>query len=154
MRAFLILLSLLLLNPVEAAIADEESGVVVIVNTANKTDYLSRQIIARFYSNYKLEWRPGEAVILYDLLPTNPVRKRFSMQVLERDASRVAERWAHMKITNQAINPPMVLKSEWMIIRKVARQENAIGYVSLRAFKATHARNVKVIYSIKGRLPE
>jgi len=154
MRVFLILVSLLLFSPVETASADEESGVVVIINTANKIDHVSRQTIARFYSNYKLEWRSGAAVILYDLLPTNPVRKRFSSQVLERDASRIAERWAHMKITNQAINPPTVLKSEWMIIRKVSRQEHAIGYVSLRAFKATHARNVKVIYRIKGRLPE
>ncbi len=154
MRFFLILLSLFLLHPLGAASAAEDSGVVVIVNSKNELNQLSRRTIFRLYSNYKLEWGFGESVILYDLLPTNPVRKLFSRQVLGRDASRVAERWAHMKITNQAINPPIVLKSEWMIIRKVSRQKNAIGYVSLRAFKSRRARNVKIVYTIQAELPE
>lgn len=154
MRFFLIFLSLLVISPVDIAIAAEDLGIVVIINSRNKLDHLSPRTISRLYSDYKLEWRYGESVILYDLLPTSSIRKRFSRQVLGRDAGRVAERWAHMKITNQAINPPIVLKSEWMIIRKVSQQKNAIGYVSRRAFKARHARNVKVVYSIQPDLPE
>jgi len=145
----LLLLPVLLLHPAGMLLSAEESGVVVIINSSNLLDKLSQKTIARLYSNYQLEWNKGESVILYDLTPSNPVRQFFSEHILDRDAYRVAERWAHMKITNQAINPPTTLKSEWMIMRRVSQQKNAIGYVSLRTFQANRDHAVKGIYLIQ-----
>jgi len=151
----LLLLPVLLLHPVGGMLLSaEENGVVVIVNDSNTLDNMSRKTIARLYSNYQLEWDKGESVVLYELTPSNPVRKLFSEHILDRDAYRVAERWAHMKITNQAINPPTTLKSEWLILRRVSQQRNAIGYVSLRTFNANRDHAIKGIYLIPGTLPE
>jgi len=90
-----------------------------------------------------LAWPDGTPVTLYDLAINVPVRSVFSETVLNKSAMNVAEEWAHLKITNQAKNPPIAVKSEALIVRKVSREKGAIGYVTLEA--ARQKEGVRIV---------
>lgn len=107
--------------------------VAVIVNSSNQQKSLSVEEIRKFYTNSVLEWPDGTPVTLYDLDMRDPVRSIFSEAVLKKTPVSVAEEWAHLKITNQAKNPPIAIKSEALIVRRVSREKGAIGYVTLEA---------------------
>lgn len=107
--------------------------VAVIVNSSNQHRSMSVEEIRRLYSNAALAWPDGTPVTLYDLAINDPVRSVFSEAVLRKSSMSVAEEWAHLKITNQAKNPPIAIKSEALIVRRVSRERGAIGYVTLEA---------------------
>ena len=120
-----------------------EDKVAIIVNNDNTMVRISIDMLKKMYNNDLLKWPNGKPVILYDLDVYNPLRAAFSMNVLGRRPEKIAEEWAHKKITNQALNPPHTIKSERLIIRRVSMQRGAIGYVSLSRTKGRN--DVKVI---------
>lgn len=117
--------------------------VAVIVNITNQQKSLSVDEIRKMYTNSVLEWPDGTPVVLYDLAISDPVRRVFSESVLRKAPLSVAEEWAHLKITNQAKNPPIAIKSEALIVRKVSREKGAIAYVSLEA--ARQKEGVRIV---------
>jgi ABC-type phosphate transport system substrate-binding protein len=120
-----------------------EDPVAVIANNENIMTEISVNMLKKMYNNDLLKWPDGVPIILYDLDVYNPTRAAFSMSVLGRKPERIAEEWAHKKITNQALNPPHTIKSERLIIRRVSMQRGAIGYVSLS--RTRDRDDVKVI---------
>ena len=118
-------------------------AVAVIVNSSNQQKSVSVEEIRKFYTNAVLEWPDGTSVTLYDLAINDPVRSVFSEAVLRKSPMNVAEEWAHLKITNQAKNPPVAIKSEALIVRRVSREKGAIGYVSLEA--ARQKEGVRIV---------
>ena len=109
--------------------------VAVIANIDNGMAQISIPMLKKMYNNDLLQWPDGVPVILYDLDVYNPVRKSFSLSVLGRKSEKIAQEWAHRKITNQALNPPNTIKSERLIMHRVSIQRGAIGYVSLSRTK-------------------
>lgn len=121
--------------------------VAVIVNRENTIGVMVPADIRKMYTNNTLSWPDGHPVILYDLLAQNRLREVFSSKILGKDPERVAEEWAHLKITNQAKNPPVTMKSEALIIKRVATDRGAIGYVSLSAVRDNPS--VRVVLTIE-----
>jgi ABC-type phosphate transport system substrate-binding protein len=121
--------------------------VAVIVNSENTAGGMDPGEIRKMYTNNTLIWPDGSPVILYDLLIENRLREVFSSRILGKDPERVAEEWAHLKITNQAKNPPVTMKSEALIIKRVASERGAIGYVSLSAVR--NNPRVRVVFTIE-----
>ena len=120
-----------------------EDPVAVIANNDNSMEEISIPMLKKMYNNDLLKWPNGVPVILYDLDVYNPTRAAFSLSVLGRKPERIAEEWAHKKITNQALNPPHTIKSERQIIRRVSMQKGAVGYVTLSRTK--NRNDIKVI---------
>ena len=127
------------------AIAGEP--VAVIVHRDNPADKLSEPEIESIYINNVLSWPDGMPITIYDLAISDPLRYDFSYKILGRVPAKIAEQWAHLKITNQAKNPPLTIKSEALIIRRVSRQKGAIGYVSLGLVQDN--KDVKIIYTLR-----
>jgi ABC-type phosphate transport system substrate-binding protein len=123
--------------------------VAVIVNKENPVDSLTAREIGKIYRNHTLMWTGDKSIILYDLMVSDPVREAFSQQVLGMSADKMADKWAHLKITNQAKNPPHTMKSQRLIIKRISKQRRAIGYVSMRALKAADDPNVKPVFVIQ-----
>lgn len=121
--------------------------VAVIVNNGNPVNSLDLNKIRKIYTNNTLSWPDGMPIAIYDLSVHDPLRAVFSENVLGKAPSKVAEEWAHLKITNQAKNPPMPVKSQQLIIRRVAKEKGAIGYVSLSAVKDNS--EVKVVNTLQ-----
>ncbi|MBI5492509.1 MAG: substrate-binding domain-containing protein [Deltaproteobacteria bacterium] len=109
--------------------------VAVIINRANLVDRLNESEIRKIYTNTTLSWPDGTPITIYDLSLQDPLRGLFSEKILGKTPDKVAEEWAHLKITNQAKNPPQAMKSESLIVRRVSREKGAIGYVSIGAVK-------------------
>jgi len=129
----------------QAAYAEE--AVVIIVNKDNPVQQLSASEVKKIYTNYILNWPDGAPIILYDLMLQNPLRFVFSDRIFSRTPERIAEDWAHLKISNQAKNPPLTMKSEALIIRRVAAERGAIAYVSITA--ARQNSGIKVVSTIQ-----
>lgn len=121
--------------------------VAVIVNRDNRVEGLSQGELRKIYTNNILNWPDGTPIIIYDLSVQDPMRHVFSGKILEKSPDKVAEEWAHLKITNEAKNPPLTLKSEALIIRRVSNEKGAIGYVSLST--VTRNPDVKVVFTIQ-----
>jgi len=121
--------------------------VAVIVHRDNPVNKLTEPEIEKIYINNVLNWPDGMPITIYDLAISDPLRSEFSYRVLERAPEKIAEEWAHLKITNQAKNPPMTIKSEALIVRRVSRQKGAIGYVSLGLVRDN--KDVKIVHTIK-----
>lgn len=141
-----VLLFLIALNAAQCRALAEEP-VAVIVNSENEVRHIGEAEIRKMYTNSTLHWPDGQPVLLYDLVVQNRLRAVFSMNILGKDAERVAEEWAHLKITNQAKNPPVTMKSEALIIKRVMSERGAIGYVSLSAVRNNPA--VRVVFTIE-----
>lgn len=124
-----------------------EGSIVVIVNKDNPIQQLSESEIKKIYTNYILNWPDGIPIILYDLTLQSPLRFAFSDKIFSRTPERIAEDWAHLKISNQAKNPPLTMKSEALIIRRVATEHGAIAYVSSAAAKQNP--DVKIVGTIQ-----
>ena len=130
-----LLLSIVMVAVFFSSAQSNGEPVAVIANENNGMAQISMSMLKKMYNNELLKWPDGVPVILYDLDVYNPVRKSFSLSVLGRKSEKIAEQWAHRKITNQALNPPNTIKSERLIIRRVSIQRGAIGYVSLSRTK-------------------
>lgn len=109
--------------------------VAVIINRTNLVDRLNESEIRKIYTNTTLSWPDGTPITIYDLSLQDPLRGLFSEKILGKTPDKVAEEWAHLKITNQAKNPPQAMKSESLIVRRVSKERGAIGYVSIGAVK-------------------
>lgn len=145
-----LLFALLLIAP-GTALGEKASDIIVIVNINNSesVQLATPKAINRLFSNHLLTWPDQTPVILYDLPPEHPVRLRFSESIMKMSASKVAQQWAHLKITNQATNPPLTMKHEHAVLRKVARQHGAIGYVSRNALThSPYSSQIKTLYLI------
>ncbi len=131
----LILLSVTIAVLMSASATAAEDSVAVIANNNNSMNDISIAMLRRMYKNEVLKWPDGTPIILYDLDVYSPMRATFSRSVLGRKPEKIAEDWAHKKITNQALNPPHTIKSERQIIRRISMQKGAIGYLSLSRTK-------------------
>lgn len=146
-KAVRLLLLMIALSLCAGSPARAGEPVAVIVNRENTAGGMAAADIRKMYTNNTLNWPDGQPVILYDLLVQNRLREVFSTNILGKDPERVAEEWAHLKITNQAKNPPVTMKSEALIIKRVMTERGAIGYVSLSAVKDNPS--VRVVLTIE-----
>ncbi|HLC18425.1 MAG TPA: substrate-binding domain-containing protein [Thermodesulfobacteriota bacterium] len=121
--------------------------VVVIVNRNNPVEKLSENSLKKIYTNNVLTWPNGMPIIIYDLTIRDPLREVFSERILGRSSRSIAEHWAHLKITNQAKNPPRTVKDQSYMIRKVEHDRGAIGYVSMSSVMDNP--NIKIVRTIE-----
>ncbi|MBI5642378.1 MAG: substrate-binding domain-containing protein [Deltaproteobacteria bacterium] len=128
-----------------AAFASEQ--VAIIVNRANPVEKLDAREINKIFTNKTLLWPDGTPITLYDLSIGDPLRSVFSDEILGKTPDMVAEEWAHLKIANQAKNPPQTMKSQALIIRRISREKGAIGYVSIGSVK--NNPDVKIINTLQ-----
>lgn len=146
-KAVYFLLSVFIFLLAGSGFAHPGEPVAVIVNKDNRVESLSDNDIRKIYTNTVLNWPGGVPIIIYDLSVQSQLRGVFSMTILGKQPDRAAEEWAHLKITNQAKNPPVTVKSEALIIRRVSTEPGAIGYVSLNAVK--NNPDVKIVHIIQ-----
>ena len=119
--------------------------VVVIVNEANAQGVTAADL-KNMYNDIVIHWNNNEPIDLYDTPVSAEARKIFSEKVLGMSPNEAAREWANRKITNTAKNPPKTTKEE-LVPKLVARDPNAIGYVS--ASVAEGKKGIKVIMTLE-----
>jgi len=114
------------------------ADLVVIVNPQSGVDHLSKsQVINIFLANSR-EYPNGLATHPIDLAPDSPENDRFYPVLINRNPVQMKAYWSRLVFSGQAF-PPLTAKSWQEVVRMVATNRNAIGYV-----EAEHADPAQV----------
>ena len=109
-----------------AAAADAPPRIAVIVHPSRQVE-LSPEILGQIYLRRKRFWDDGAPMVPLNLAATTPLRDRFSRRVLAQREEWLAEYWNRQYF--YGILPPSTLASTAAILRYVASDPNALGYV-------------------------
>ncbi|HEX9627003.1 MAG TPA: hypothetical protein VGA00_08715 [Acidiferrobacterales bacterium] len=140
MKSLLVFLSLML----SAGLAMAESRVAVIVNSAN-TQNLSIKDVKGVYSDVVTTWRSGRTINAYDLQLDAPERELFSRAVLGMSAS-AAQMATHNKEITNTLRNPIKAKREQLVLSVVAKDPDAIGYVSAASVEGK--TGIRVLFTL------
>ena len=119
-------LVLVLLAP--AASAPESPPLAVVVHRA-RHDELSLADLAQVYLRRKRFWDDGTPIVPLNLPAGTPLRVAFSRAVLQRSETDLADYWNREYF--YGVLPPATLASTAAVLRYVAADPNAVGYVPL-----------------------
>lgn len=101
----------------------------VIVNANNTVSGVEREFAADVFLKKVTRWSGGDATKPVDLRSDNPVRRRFSENVLKRSVGAVRSYWQQRIFSGRDVPPPE-LETDEAVVAYVARYPGAIGYVS------------------------
>jgi hypothetical protein len=102
--------------------------VAVIVAPASPAAALSSADLALVYRRKKL-FVAGQRVQPVNLPSAHPLRRFFSLQILQRSPEELEDYWRDLYFNG--VFPPFVLASEEAVMRFVATTPGAVGYVPM-----------------------
>jgi ABC-type phosphate transport system substrate-binding protein len=112
---------------------------VIVVNKDNANP-VDKDFAAKAYRGEAKSWPGGGNVTTVALPEENASRVAFDKDVLGKSPAQSRALWAQMTFSGKAV-PPKMVDSEADVVKAVAENKNAIGYVSPGAATA----GVKVI---------
>jgi ABC-type phosphate transport system substrate-binding protein len=119
-----------------AAAAAHAADIVVIVSAKSTTSTMTADDIANIYLGKSTAKKPVDNA--------TPVRSQFYSAVAGKDEAQVKAIWSKLVFTGKA-TPPKELPSSADVVKAVAADPNAIGYVEKAAVDAS----VKTVYEVK-----
>jgi ABC-type phosphate transport system substrate-binding protein len=120
-------LALLIVLAGEAASADRMA---VIVHSERRIS-MDLETLAQIYLKRRRYWSGGDPIVPINREAGSPSRNAFQQRVLGLDASRLAVYWNREYF--RGVLPPPTLASDEAILRFVAEEPRAIGYVDADA---------------------
>jgi ABC-type phosphate transport system substrate-binding protein len=131
-----ILVKTTLLAGLAFAAATAQAEVVVIVSAKSTATTMKADEIANIYLGKSNAMKPVDNA--------TPVRAQFYSRVAGRDEGQVKAIWSKLVFTGKAM-PPKELPSSAEVVKAVAADPNAIGYIDATAIDGS----VKVVYEVK-----
>jgi ABC-type phosphate transport system substrate-binding protein len=113
-----------------AAYAD----VVVVVSAKNTATTMTAEEISQIYLGKSKAMKPVENA---------PIRNQFYTKVAGKDEAQVKAIWSKLVFTGKA-SPPKELPTSADVVKAIAADPNAIGYIERTAVDAS----VKVVYTV------
>lgn len=126
-RGFLVA-ALALLLPPTVALAEPTAGYVVVVHPGSP-ERLERSFVADVFLKKRTRWPGDRQIRPVDQKPANKVRRLFSEGVLQRSLEAVRSYWQQRIFSGRDVPPPE-LDSDEAVLRYVAKNPGAIGYVA------------------------
>lgn len=130
-------LMLLFAAPVLAA------DIAVIVNKDN-TNSIGKDMVERIYRGDVTSWPGGGVIVPLDMPESSGDREAFTSSLLGMSVSKLKASWA-VKLFSGKATPPKTVGSDDEMIRAVAGNKNAIGYVSASSVTGS----VKVVLTLR-----
>lgn len=119
-------LALALTLLVASIVGADEVPVAMIVHPERHCE-LSADALAQIYLRRKRFWDDGAAIVPLNLPAGTSLRRHFSRLVLRQSEARLEAYWNRQYF--DGILPPVTLASTEAVLRYVASDPNAIGYV-------------------------
>lgn len=129
-------------------VAEGAADIAVVVSAHAPDRVLEAATSARIYRRTMLYWPDGAKIEPVNLPATDPLRQAFSRHVLKMDLAELEDYWNQQYF--HGVFPPYVLASEEAVLRFVADNPSAIGYVS---GCAVDARVIVVLHIKVDELP-
>lgn len=108
------------------------AGMVVIASAKSSVKSLSKAEVAALYLGKTSSVPGGGNAKLYDLADANPGREKFYQAATGKSASQVKSVWSRLVFSGRAL-PPKELASDAAVVKAVAADPDAIGYVDASA---------------------
>ncbi len=134
----ILLISLILLVP-----AVSQADIVIIGNKNIRVDSITTEQAKKLWLG-KLKKIGGIKITVVDQTAGNPVFETFYTSVVKKNPSQLKAYWAKVSFTGKAF-PPKQLKDDAAIIKWVASNPDALGYVDSSAVNDT----VKLLLTAK-----
>lgn len=128
--------------------AAAEPGFLVVVNAGNPVRTLTSDEVSRFFLRKVSTWADGRAVAPVDQEAESETRAVFTDTILRRKLAAVRAYW-QQRIFSGRDTPPPIRGSDAEVLRFVAENAGAIGYVSAQAVPDAQVRVVKVTGAAK-----
>jgi ABC-type phosphate transport system substrate-binding protein len=116
--------------------AAANADVVVIVSAKSSATTMTAADIANIYLGKSSSMKPVDNA--------TPARSQFYTKVAGKDEAQVKAIWSKLVFTGKA-TPPKELASDADVVKAVAADPNAIGYIDKSAVDGS----VKVVYEVK-----
>src|SRR5207248_670917 len=105
---------------------------ILVCHPDNRLANVERRFVQDAFLKKVTTWPTGDGAHPVDLLPSSPVRRQFSEEVLRRSVAAVRIFWEQRIFAGRDLPPPEVA-NDAEVIRFVLRDRGAIGYVSAGA---------------------
>ena len=112
--------------PIPATSQESGRGIAVIVHPQRGAQ-ISADELAQIYLRRRRHWADGSTIVPLNLPADSPLRHQFVRQVLRQQESRLADYWNRRYF--DGVFPPSTLASVPAVLRYVASDRNAVGYV-------------------------
>jgi ABC-type phosphate transport system substrate-binding protein len=119
-------LAVCLLSPMRLGAAD---ATVKLITNPQRAGKLTEAEVRAIYLKQKRFWSDGQPIIPINREAGSRPRELFSEKIFGRDSRRLAAYW-NQRYFEAGEFPPATLASDAAVIRFVAGNENAIGYVT------------------------
>jgi ABC-type phosphate transport system substrate-binding protein len=119
--------------------ANCNAQIAVIVNKANPISKMTSSLLSDIYLLNNTRWSNGTKIVVLDC-KVNEARESLC-NFIGKDNMSLRKRWMQVQLSGEG-KAPEVLDDASDVIKKVASNEGAIGYVKL---SEVHDSNVKVI---------
>ncbi len=123
--------------------AQEAGGFKVVVNAANPASSESKNTISKVFLKKVREWDSKAKITAYDLDDKSEARKTFSDAVHGKSVSAIKSYWQRMIFSGRDV-PPDEISNEPDLLKKVAADPGAIGYVSAKTPLPDGVKELKV----------
>lgn len=127
-RGWLLGVALATLVPARSSAAESSEGFVVIVHPGCP-ESLERSFLADVFLKKRTRWPDSQPIRPVDQKPSAKVRREFSEGVLKRSLEAVRSYWQQRIFSGRDVPPPE-LESDEAVIRHVAKNPGAVGYVA------------------------
>ena len=104
--------------------------VAVIAHKSVPVDTIKKSELLDFYTGDIKKWKDEQPVVILDLKPRGDTKKAF-YNFLGKSPSRMKSIWLKMMLSGEG-DPPLSMRSEDELLKKVASTPGAIGFVSQR----------------------
>ncbi len=101
----------------------------VVVNRTNPVTALSKKQLSEIFLKKVEKWDHGQEVHPVDLLDDSPIRNQFTLDIHQKDLTKIIAYWKKEFFKNQTVSPPQ-LQDEMDVISYVESDSGAIGYIS------------------------
>ncbi|MBL8475888.1 MAG: hypothetical protein JNK71_07400 [Methyloversatilis sp.] len=101
-------------------------GIAVIVNPDSGIDSISREEVSHLFLGRIKHLLPGTPALVID---TVPLRQAFYQSLVRRGIPEIDAYWARLRFSGRT-QPPLQIEDAAVVIERVARDRNAIGYIS------------------------
>jgi len=131
-----------------SASASASADVVVIVSAQNPIASLTAEQAARIFLGKTNNFPNDVAAAPVDQAAGSAIRNEFYAKVVHKSSSQLSAYWAKVIFTGDG-HPPENLEGDAAVIKAVADNLNAIGYVN----KSAVDRSVKVVLNPNTEMP-
>ena len=118
------------------------SQVAVIAHKSVPVDTIKKSELLDFYTGDIKKWNDEQPVVILDLKPRGDTKKAF-YKFLGKSPSRMKSIWLKKMLSGEG-DPPLSMRSEAELLKKVASTPGAIGYVS----QAKVSKEVKILLAV------